>query len=167
MYLQDDLSAIWLRLLTEPDAGKRQAAQDLVEVVSRMVFVDEAAQNWTDGDLLPTQPFLMHGRHYGGIPLGKDVDIDTIEYLKYDYDGIELFLLRPGDPVKEKAPIAVRRTLNRSTDHQLLDLARLQTSFLQEIHGRILQVVPARYSKEHRELRLQVQREVAAQQNVV
>lgn len=166
MYLQGHHSAVWLRLITAPESAKRQAAQDLVELVSRAVFVDEAAQNWTGSNMLPTQPFRLQGRDYDAISLGRDIDIDTIEYLNYDYDGLELFLLRPDDPKKELVPLAARRMYKGVHDHLLLDTSRLDASFLEEIHGRLLQVVPATYSKEHRDLRIQIQREAAEQQSV-
>lgn len=166
MFMQGHFSAIWLRLLTDSEAAKRQAAHDLVELLARAVFIDERNQNWSGSNTLPTIPFQLHGRDYHALNLGKNVDKDTIEYIEYDYDGIELFVLNPDDPIKQQAPIAVRRVLGGKTDHQLLDLSRLSTSFLQEIHGRILQAVPGSYRKEHMDLRVQIQKEAAAQGGV-
>lgn len=165
MYMQAHFSALWLRMLTEPDSAKRQTAHELLELLAQAVFVDGDAQGWSHQ--LPSVPFRLNGVDYSAVPLGKNVDTDTIEYLDYDYDGIELFLLRPDSPSTQRAQFAVRRTLNRRQDHFLLDLGRLSTSFLTELHSRILQVVPRTYNKEHQDLRMQAQREVAARNSVV
>lgn len=162
MYLQGHLSAIWLRLLTESDVSKRQAAQELVELVARAVFVDEMQQNWHGANLLPVVSFHLAGRDYSAVSLGKDVDSGAIEYLNYDYNGIELFLLRPNNPDKEYAVIAAERTYRSFTDRLALDLSCLPTSFLQDIYARIMDRVPVPYQREYDELRKQMQREVAA-----
>ncbi len=135
----------WFDLMTSPEGAKQRVARELLEVVMRSIFVENDAEGWKGHNALNFSPFTLRGTRYDGLSLSYPVDVDTVEYLKYDYNGLKLYVLKPSNPLSDPVYLAAKRTSGGSTDHIVLDLSRSSEDFLLTVLTHIVELAPASY----------------------